>query len=215
MTKTTARDAKTARRHLEGSLRRLKTDYLDLWQIHSITSPSDVENRLAQGVLEVVQEAKESGKARYIGFTGHTDYHAHLKMLESTDAVETCQMPVNVFDPNYKSFINNVLPKLIEKNVGAIAMKTLANGGFFGGTSHFMHGDNPKIVPNKLSVAEALHFVWSLPVSVLITGPDHAEMLKEKIELARSFTAYTETQREELINRVADFEGNLVEYYKA
>lgn len=78
-----------------------------------------------------------------------------------------------------------------------------------------MHGDNPKIVPNKLSVAEALHFVWSLPVSVLITGPDHAEMLKEKIELARSFTAYTEIQREELINRVADFVGNLVEYYKA
>lgn len=215
MTKTTAKDAKTARQHLEDSLRRLKTEYLDLWQIHSITSPNDVNHRLAKGVLEVVQEAKESGKVRYIGFTGHTDYHAHLKMLESTDAVETCQMPINVFDPNYKSFINNVFPKLIEKKVAPIAMKTLANGGFFGGTRHFMHGDKPKIVPNKLSVAEALHFVWSLPVSVLITGPDHAEMLKEKIELARSFTAYTEEQRQELINRVADFEGNLVEYYKA
>lgn len=215
MTKTTAKDAKTARRHLEDSLRRLKTDYLDLWQIHSLTSPDDVDRRLEQGVLEVVQEAQASGKVRYIGFTGHTDYHAHLKMLESTDVLETCQMPINVFDPNYKSFINNVLPQLVEKKVGAIAMKTLANGGFFGGTNHFMHGDNPKIVPNKLSIAEALHFVWSLPVSVLITGPDHADMLKEKIELARSFTAYTEAQRQELIDRVADFEGNLVEYYKA
>lgn len=215
MTKSTARDAKTARQHLEGSLRRLKTDYLDLWQVHAITSPGDVDGRLAEGVLEVVQQAKESGKVRHIGFTGHTDFHAHLRMLESTDVMQTCQMPINAFDPNYKSFINNVLPKLVEKNIAPIAMKTLANGGFFGGTRHFMQGDNPRIVPNRLSVAEALHFVWSLPVSVLITGPDDADMLREKIELARSFTEYNEAQRQELIEKVADFDGNLVEYYKA
>lgn len=216
MTKTTARDAKTARQHLEASLRRLKTDYLDLWQIHAVTSPDDVDGRLAKGVLEVVMEARESGKVRHIGFTGHTDYHAHLRMLESTDDVmQTCQMPVNAFDPNYKSFINNVLPELAEKNIAPLAMKTLANGGFFGGTRHFMHGDKPKIIPGRLSVAEALYFTWSLPVSVLITGADHAEMLREKINMAHSFTAYTEEQRQELIERVADFDGNWVEYYKA
>ena len=215
MTKSTARNAQTARQHLEGSLRRLNTDFIDLWQIHSLTSPGDVDGRIDEGVLEVVLEAKESGKVRHIGFTGHTDYRAHLRMLESTDVLQTCQMPINAFDPNYKSFINNVLPKLIEKNVGVIAMKTLANGGFFGGTRHFSHGDNPRIVPNALSVQEAIHFVWSLPVSVLVTGPDHAEMLKEKINLAKSFTSFSEGERQQIIDKVADFEGNLVEYYKA
>ena len=215
MTKSTARTAKLMQQHLEASLRRLNTGYLDLWQVHSITSPEDVEGRIDDGVLKVVQEAKASGKVRYIGFTGHTDYHAHLKMLESTEVMETCQMPINAFDPNYKSFINNVLPKLVEKNIAPLAMKTLSNGGFFGGTRHFSGGENPRIIPNALSIQEALHFVWSLPVSVLITGPDHADMLREKIDLARSFTAYTETERQELVARVADFDGSLVEYYKA
>lgn len=215
MTKTTARDGATAQRHLEGSLRRMKTDYIDLWQIHAITSPSDVDGRLDEGVLDVVMKAKESGKVKHIGFTGHTDFNAHLRMLESTDVLQTCQMPINAFDPNYKSFINNVLPKLLEKNFGVIAMKTLSNGGFFGGTRHFSHGENPRIVPNALSVEEAINFVWSLPVSVIVTGPDNANMLTEKIDLAKSFTAFSESERQQIIDRVADFDGNLVEYYKA
>jgi uncharacterized protein len=215
MTKTTARDANTARQHLEGSLRRMKVDYLDLWQVHAVTSPNDVDGRLTNGVLEVVLKAKEEGKVRHIGFTGHTDFNAHLRMLERTEVMQTCQMPINAFDPNYKSFINNVLPKLVDSNIAPIAMKSLANGGFFGGTSHFNHGSNPKIVPQKLSVKEALYFTWSLPVSVIVTGADHAKMLKEKIELAQSFTAYDENQRRQLVERVADFDGSLVEFYKA
>jgi predicted aldo/keto reductase-like oxidoreductase len=166
-------------------------------------------------VLEVVLKAQEEGKVRHIGFTGHTDFNAHLRMLEKTEVMQTCQMPINAFDPNYKSFINNVLPRLVERNIAPIAMKTLANGGFFGGTRHFYGGDNPKIVPHKLSVKEALYFTWSLPVSVIVTGADHAEMLREKIELARSFTAYDESERQKLVERVADFDGSLVEYYKA
>ncbi|CAN5376183.1 aldo/keto reductase [soil metagenome] len=215
MTKTTARDANTARQHLEGSLKRMKTDYLDLWQVHAVTSPDDVDGRIANGVLEVVLKAQEEGKVRHIGFTGHTDFNAHLRMLEKTEVMQTCQMPINAFDPNYKSFINNVLPRLVEKNIAPIAMKTLANGGFFGGTRHFYGGDNPTIVPNKLSVKEALSFTWSLPVSVIVTGADDAKMLTEKIELARSFSAFDENERQKLVERVADFDGSLVEYYKA
>ena len=215
MTKTTARTAERARQHLEESLRRLNTDYLDLWQVHAISSPDDVQGRLEEGVLEVVLEAQARGTVRHVGFTGHTDYRAHLAMLDRTEVMETCQMPINAFDPNYKSFINNVLPRLVEKNIAPLAMKTLANGGFFGGTRHFSGGDKPRIVPQVLSVQEALHFVWSLPVSVLITGADHAGMLREKIELARSFTAYTEDERQALVERVAGFDGSLVEYYKA
>ena len=214
MTKTTARDAKTARRHLEESLRNMKTDYLDLFQIHAITSPEDVDNRLVNGVLDVLQEAKEKGMVRHIGFTGHSSFKAHLRMLEQTELLETAQMPVNLFDPNYKSFILNVLPVLAKRNMGVLAMKTLSNGGFFGGTTHFYGGSEPKIVPQFASIQEALHFVWSLPVSVIITGAESPEMLQEKIDLAKSFSGMDEDQRKELSSRVAHFDGNKVEYYK-
>lgn len=212
--KSTARDGKTAQSHLEGTLKRMKTDYLDLWLIHAVTSPSDVDGRIERGVLEVVRKAQESGKVRHIGFSGHSDFNAHLRMIQSTDILQACQMPVNAFDPNYKSFINNVVPKLIEKDMAPIAMKTLANGGFFGGTSHFQHGDNPKIIPNALSIREALYFSWSLPISVLVSGADNAEMIKEKIDLARNFQAYDENQRQKLVEKVADYNGRLVEFYK-
>ena len=215
MTKTYAKDAKTARTHLEGSLRRMKTDYVDLWQIHSVGSVEDVDQRIEEGVLDVVLEAKKSGKARYVGFTGHTSYQAHLRMLERTDQLDTCQMPINIFDPNYKSFITNVLPRLKESNLGVIAMKALANGGFFGGEKSFLHGDNPKIVPKVASIKEALHFVWSLPVSVLVTGAESGPMLQEKIDLAKSFTDLDESTRLALVERVANFDGSKVEYYKA
>ncbi len=216
MTKTTAKDRKTAQEHLEASLKRMKTDYVDLWQIHDISSPGDVDSRIRDGVLEVVRKAKESGKAKYIGFTGHSDLNAHQRMLEKTDILETCQMPINCFDPNYKSFINNVLPTLIKRDMAIIAMKTLSNGGFFGGTRHFYGGDNPKIVPNVATVQEALHFVWSLPVSTIVTGPDQVEMLQEKIDVARSFKQMSESDQLDLVERVgnAGFDGRKIEYYK-
>ncbi|MBD3630267.1 aldo/keto reductase [Cyclobacterium sp.] len=212
--KTTARNGNTAEAHLEGTLKRMKTDYLDLWLIHAVTSPGDVDGRIQNGVLDVVRKAQESGKVRYVGFSGHSDFNAHLRMLDSTDLLQACQMPINAFDPNYKSFITNVMPKLVEKKMAPMAMKTLANGGFFGGTSHFNHGDKPKIIPNALTVAEAVYFSWSLPISVLITGADNAEMLEEKIGLARNFKAFDTATRNKLVEKVAGFDGNLVEYYK-
>lgn len=217
MTKSTGQHAATAQRHLEDSLRRMKTEYVDLWQIHAVSSPQDVDDRIANGVLEVAIKAKESGKARYIGFTGHRDFNAHLRMLERTDVLDTCQMPINCFDPSNKSFVNNVLPKLVERKMGVLAMKTLANGGFFGGDRHFYGGDHPKLVPNVLTIQEALYFAWSLPISVLITGARDVEMLKEKIELAKSFKEMTEAARIELVQRVADsgYDGGIVEFYKA
>lgn len=212
--KSTARDGKTAQAHLEGTLRRMKTDYLDLWLIHAVTSPSDVDGRLANGVLDVVQQARDSGKVRYVGFSGHSDFNAHLRMLERTDLLQACQMPVNAFDPNYKSFITNVMPKLVEKKMAPMAMKTLANGGFFGGTSHFNHGDKPRIIPNALTVEEAVHFSWSLPISVLITGADDADMLSEKIDYAKRFRSFDAAKRNQLVEKVAGFDGRSVEYYK-
>lgn len=218
MTKSTARDADGARQHLEGSLKRLNTDYLDLWQIHSVNSPNDVDSRLEQGVLDVAREARESGKVRHLGFTGHRQPSAHLRMLERTqemDIFSTCQMPINIADPSYSSFIEQVLPKLVDRGIAPLAMKTLANGGFFGGSAHGQHGDDPRVVPDRASIREALHFAWSLPVSVLITGPDNVDQMKEKIELAETFNGMDENERQDLIQRVADIAGTQTEFYKA
>ena len=215
MSKSTARTADDARRHLEGSLSRLNTDYLDLWQVHSVNTPQDVSDRITNKVFEVMIEAKESGKVRHIGFTGHYQPAAMLQVMEQSDIFDTCQMPVNLVDPNYSSFIKQVMPKLVERNIGVLAMKTLANGGFFGGSSHGRHGDNPKIVPDLVSIAEAINFAWSLPVSVLITGPNNPEQMKEKVDLANSFVGMDESQRQALIDRVAELAGTTVEFYKA
>ncbi len=215
MTKTTARDADGARRHLEDSLRRLATDYLDLWQVHSVKSPEDVDGRITDGVFEVMIEAQASGKVRQIGFTGHKRPSAHLRVLEKSDIFDTCQMPINLADPSYESFILGVLPTLVERQLGVLAMKTLANGGFFGGSKHGEHGDNPKLIPERVSITEAIHFAWSLPISVLITGPDNLDQMKEKIALARSFVGMDSQQRQVLIEKVADLAGKRVEFYKA
>lgn len=215
MTKTTARDANDAWKHLEGSLARLNTDRLDLWQVHSVQNPADVDERIENGVFEVMLEAKETGRTRYIGFTGHKSPDAHQRVLEKSDIFDACQLSMNLVDVSYESFIERIVPTLVERNIGVIGMKALANGGFFGGSQHGRHGTNPKVVPNRVSVSEAIRFVWSLPVSTLVTGPDNAEQMQEKIDIARKFTGMDDDERQKLIEKVEDMAGTTVEFYKA
>ena len=122
---------------------------------------------------------------------------------------------MNLVDVNYESFIERVVPILIERNIGVIAMKALANGGFFGGSQHGRHGPNPKVVPDRVSVSEAVRFVWSLPVSTLVTGPDNAKQMQEKIDIAKNFTGMEDAERQALIEKVEDMAGTTVEFYKA
>ena len=215
MTKTTARDAQSARRDLENSLQKLNTDYLDLWQVHAVNSPEDTSDRINNGVFEVMAQAKAAGKVRHIGFTGHRQPAAHLKVLAESDIFDACQMPVNVVDPSYSSFIKEVMPTLVERNIGIIAMKSLANGGFFGGSYHGQGGDKSKIVPDRISVAQAIDFAWSMPVSVLVTGFNNPQQMQEKIDLANAFVSLDESQRQNLIDKVVDLAGTQVEFYKA
>ncbi len=215
MTKTVARDAATARKHLEGSLKRLNTEQVDLWQVHAVRNPEDVDERIENGVFDVMIEAKKSGKARYIGFTGHTSPSAHQRVLSQSDIFDACQLPVNIADISYESFIEGVIPALVEKNIGVIGMKSLANGGFFGGSRHGKHGTNPRVVPNRVSIEEAINFVWSFPVSTLVTGPDNAAQMQEKIDIAKTFTEMKEVERNKLVEKVADMAGTTVEFYKA
>jgi uncharacterized protein len=216
MTKTLARDSSSAQRDLEGSLRRLQTDHLDLWQMHSVESPGDVDRRRQAGVFQAMAEAKKSGRTRYIGFSGHRAPAAHQRVLEVTDQFDTCQMPINAVDPSYQSFVRNVLPRLVEKNMGVLAMKTLADQGFFGRNRWDARstGVSP-LIPNRISVAEAIHFVWSLPVTVLVTGAESLDQLHEKTGLAQSFKGMSPEEHQRIIQKVADLAGNRVEYYKA
>jgi uncharacterized protein len=198
-TKTMAEDAATARSHLEGSLRRLKTDYLDLWQLHDIREIAKADVRVP-GVLDVMLKAKAEGKVRHIGFTGHGSYKTHLHVLGLTDQFETCLMPHNIADPSYESFILNVEPVLVKRNMGIMAMKTLAADGLMGGR----RGTSPHVIPDRLSVQEALRFVWSLPISTLISGMASVDHLKANVATARSFVAMSEAERQALIAKTAD-----------
>lgn len=219
MTKTTAPDAKTAREHLEGSLKRMKTDYLDLWQVHSLTTPEDVDNRIKNGVLDVFMEAKKSGKVKYIGFTGHQNPKAHLRMLEATRGMgiwDTVQMPVNPVDAaSNLSFVREVMPQLVEQGIGVLAMKTLADGRFFARKNmHDWKTDHP-LIPDRITVADVMNFVWSLPVSTLITGAENREFIEEKVQLARLFKELEEKQRSAIVQRVSDLSlYGPMEYYK-
>ncbi|MDA3874241.1 MAG: aldo/keto reductase [Kiritimatiellae bacterium] len=219
MTKSGARTAAEARDHLEGSLRRLKTESLDLWQIHSINSPKDVDDRLDQGVLEVFLEAKAEGRVRYIGFTGHADPEAHLRMLARTadhPVFDTCQMPVNPLDAAAeRSFTREVLPLLVERGIAPLAMKTLADGRFFSKKNQHKWTTDDPVIPTRMQVADAINFAWSLPVSVLITGAENVEFLQEKMRLANEFHILSALQRQQLVEKLADLgDPGRVEYYK-
>ncbi len=222
MTKSTARDYATARAELEESLRRMGIDQVDLWQIHSLQSPEDTDARIANGVLRLAEEALREGKTRYVGFTGHRNPYAHLRMLEqagNSGLFTTVQMPINLVDAaSEHSFVMKVLPRAVEAGLGVLAMKTLADGRFFAEKTvlgdRIWETDNP-VVPAALSLQEAIHFAWSLPISVLITGAENARMVREKVALAHMFTEESEEQRQDMIDRLTPLaEAGEVEYYK-
>ncbi len=218
MSKSTGRDAKTVREHLEGTLRRLKVDQLDLYQVHAIGTPQDVDNRIVNGVLDEMLKAKQEGKIKYLGFTGHQNPFAHTRMLEQTkesDIFDTVLMPVNVLDQVYFSFTQNVLPKALDRNMGILSIKSLADGRFFANKEQANWTSDDPIIPNYLSIKEAMHFVWSLPVTVLISGNENATFMREKITLARSFAKLSENERMALVEKVKDIAlSGSVEYFK-
>ncbi len=221
MTKSTARDKQTALKELDESLSRMKTDYVDLWQIHAIDSPEDVEQRIQDGVLDAFLEAQQKGKVKNIGFTGHTSYKAHLKMLEEIKKrgikMTSAQMPINPADPHYESFITHVVPKLVEEGIGVLAMKSLAWGRFFGGNIGWVRKDvNVKpIVPDVLSIEDVFGFVWSLPTTALVSGMETPEQVSQNAASARKTWNWNQAERQKRIDAVAPFSGPDLEFYKA
>ena len=127
---THGRDAKVAMRQLEQSLRRLRTDYLDLWQIHECVYDNDPERHFAKGgVVEALERARKHREGRYVGFTGHKDPEIHLRMLSFGYPFDACQLPLNGFDARFRSFQTQVLPELARQQIAAIGMKSLGGDG--------------------------------------------------------------------------------------
>ncbi|WP_165072007.1 aldo/keto reductase [Paludisphaera rhizosphaerae] len=175
MTKVCGRTAKEAQSNLEDSLRRLRTDHIDLWQFHEINYENDPDRIFAaEAAIEVALKAKEQGKVRFIGFTGHRNPEVHLKMLQKPYDWATVQMPLNVLDGTFRSFQKQVLPVLVERGIGAIAMKTL--------------GGNGGIVSNaKVPVERALGYVFSMPISTLVSGMESEKILEQNLKIVRSY----------------------------
>ena len=221
MTKTLGRDRKSALRDLDASLSRMKTDYVDLWQVHALGSPGDVEERIQNGVLDAFLEAQKKGKVRQIGFTGHESYKAHLKMLTEVKKrgvkITSSQMPVNPADPHYESFITHVVPRCVEDGIGVLAMKTLSDGRFFGGNRGWgrTHVSVKPIIPDILSVEDVFGFVWSLPITTLVSGMESVQQVSQNAAIARKTWNWNQTERQKRINAVAPIAGPDLEFYKS
>src|SRR6266496_3638218 len=195
MTKIDGRSKQEATRQLEESLRRLQTDCIDLVQHHEILRYEDPHRIFdAEGANSALLEAKQAGKLRYIGFTGHKDPRIHLYMLEVANQngfkFDAAQMPLNVMDAHYRSFARLALPELVRQGVGVLAMKTLANGS---------------IVKSKtVTPIEAIQFALNLPTSVAICGIDSMEILEQALEAARSFEPWTAEQLNSVLAKTAE-----------
>jgi len=183
---THGRDAKVAMRQLEESLRRLKTDYLDLWQVHEVAYAGDPERHFMKGgVIEALDRAKQKGLVRFVGFTGHKDPALHLQMLSYGYPFDACQMPLNCFDASFRSFEQQVVPEATRQGIAVVGMKS------FGG-----EGDALK--KRVVTAAEALRYAMSLPVAVTVSGIDSQKVLRQNVGVARGFRPMGPLELEEL-----------------
>jgi aryl-alcohol dehydrogenase-like predicted oxidoreductase len=195
MTKIDGRTKKAAALQIDESLARLRTDRIDLVQFHEIVRFDDPDRIFAEeGAIRAALEATKAGKIRYIGFTGHKDPHIHLRMLEVAEEndfhFDTAQMPVNVMDAHFRSFTRNVVPEMVRRGVGVLAMKTM--------------GDGFILRSKTVTAIECLHFALHQPTSVVITGIDSMEVLDQAFEAARSFRPFTDQELGKLLAKTKD-----------
>ncbi len=195
MTKIDSRSKEGAANQINESLQRLKTDRIDLVQFHEIIRVNDPERVFAEGgAIEAALDAKKAGKVRFIGFTGHKDPTIHLHMLEVAKKhhfkFDTVQMPLNLMDAHYRSFERNVLPVLVEDQIGVLGMKPIGSGNLL----------KSKVV----TPIECLHYALNLPTSVVINGIDSMKLLDQAFEAASSFRPMSETEVKSLLAKTEE-----------
>jgi aryl-alcohol dehydrogenase-like predicted oxidoreductase len=193
---THGRGAPEAMRQLEQSLRRLKTDYLDLWQIHECAYDNDAERHFARGgVVEALERAKRQGKVRFIGFTGHKRPAIHLSMLEYDFPFDACQLPLNCFDATFRSFEQDALPELLRRGIAPIGMKSLG-------------GDARQLKDKTITAEEGLRYAMSLPVATTVSGMDSMKVLTQNLKVAAGFKPMSARAMAALRKRVSEEAGD-------
>ena len=185
MTKYNGRTRAAAAQQIDESLRRLQTDHIDLIQFHENIRMTDADKYFAPGgANEAVMAAKKAGKVRYVGFTGHKDPSIHLHMLDVAKQhgfhFDSCQMPLNVLDYNFRSFAHEVVPRLIAERTAVLGMKPMASGEIFGA--------------GQITGIECLHYALNLPTSVVITGCDSMERLEQAFSAMRTFKPMSDAE---------------------
>jgi predicted aldo/keto reductase-like oxidoreductase len=193
---THGRDKSVAMQQLEQSLRRLGTDHLDVWQIHEVVYYNDPDLIFrADGAIEALTQAKQQGKVRWVGFTGHKDPSIHLKMLRHDYPFDTIQMPLNPFDARYRSFQQHVLPEANRRGLAVLGMKSLGGSG-----EMVTHG--------AITAEEGLRYAMSLPVATTISGMDSLEVLEQNLAIAANFQPMSDEERKALEQKVAFWAGD-------
>jgi aryl-alcohol dehydrogenase-like predicted oxidoreductase len=187
---THGRDARVAMRQLEQSLRRLRTDHLDLWQVHECVYDNDPDLHFARGgVIEALDRARRDGKVRFVGFTGHKDPSIHLRMLSFGYPFDSCQLPLNALDGTFRSFERHVLPELQRQGIAAIGMKSLGAGA--------------ALKARGVTPADLLRYAMSLPVATTVSGIDSMRVLRQNVRIASGFKAASAARMEGLRRAVA------------
>jgi diketogulonate reductase-like aldo/keto reductase len=207
MTKLDGRTKEAATSQLDESLRRLQTDRIDLVQFHEILRFDDPDRIFTDGgAIEALVAAKQAGKLRFIGFTGHKDPRVHLYMLEVAARhgfhFDTVQMPLNVLDAHFRSFSHDVVPEAVKQGIGVLAMKTMADGAILKSGA-------------PVTAIECLHYAMNLPTSVVITGIDSARILDQAFEATRTFKPMSAEEVAVLVAKTASFaEDGKYEFFK-
>lgn len=201
---THGRNKDVAMRMLEESLTRLQTDHVDVWQVHEVIYYNDPEKAYEpDGVLEALAAARQQGKVRFVGFTGHKNPSIHLDMLNRGFHFDTVQMPINPFDPSFRSFEENVLPIALRKGMAVFSMKS-------------MGGSGEPIVHGALTPTEALSYAMSVPgVSTTVSGMDSMAVLDQNLEILRNFKPLSEKQMSELRQHGRQFNDGRYELFKS
>jgi len=193
---THGRDASLAMQMLEQSLRRLQTDHLDLWQIHGVSFQNDPREFIRpNGAAEALHKAKEQGKVRFVGFSGHKDPEIHLAMLNTGFPFDAVQMPLNPFDANFFSFEQKVLPVLNSRGIAPLGMKPI--GG---------HGE--PVQKGVFTAKELLQYAMSLPVATTISGVSEMPILEQNLGIAQGFTPLSTSEMQALRDRAKPYAGD-------
>jgi uncharacterized protein len=195
MTKVCDRDNAGAMKHLEDSLRRLRTDVIDLWQFHECNYYNDPEYLMEKGGLKAALEARKQGKIRFIGFTGHKHPRIHRKMLALDFPWDACQMPINVMDHSFESFRHEVVPECAKRGIGVIGMKGCG-------------GDARMLTENVVTVEECYRYFLSQPISTQVVGLASMEHLNKAVEMARSFQPMSPAEMKTLSSRLRTVAGD-------